>query len=265
MSVVLQPFAMLFRRRLLLVQTVRQEIRKRYLGSVLGLAWLVVHPLLFLGVYAAVYLLIFKVRFQLFDSSEYVLLIFCGLVPFLGIAEALGAGVPSVVADSSLVKNTLFPVELVPIKVLLASQGLQVVGTLILIVAIGLVRGLSPTMLFVPVIWFAQLLFMAGMLWFLAGLNVFFRDLQMIVGTLILLLMLISPIAYTLDMVPANLRVIVAFNPLSHFIFCYQSLLMLGTWPDPRNLAFVLVSGPVLFIAGHWFFMRLKRVLVDNV
>ncbi|MEZ5730009.1 MAG: hypothetical protein R3E48_19755 [Burkholderiaceae bacterium] len=131
MNAIALPFRLLLRHRLLLMQTVRQEIRKRYLGSVLGLAWLIVHPLLFLGVYAAVYLLIFKVRFQLFDSNEYVLLIFCGLVPFLGVSEALGAGVGSVVANASLVKNTLFPVELVPIKELLSTQGLQVVGTLI--------------------------------------------------------------------------------------------------------------------------------------
>ncbi|MEZ5730010.1 MAG: ABC transporter permease [Burkholderiaceae bacterium] len=109
------------------------------------------------------------------------------------------------------------------------------------------------------------MLFMAGLLWILSGLNVFFRDLQQIVGTVILLLMLISPIAYTLEMVPENLRGIVAANPLSHFIFCYQSLLMLGRWPDPKNLTFVLISGPVLFVIGHAFFSRLKRVLVDNV
>ena len=265
LSFLWSPLLILFRNRTLLRQTVSQEIRKRYVGSVLGLLWTIAQPLLFLGIYAAVFVLIFKVRFELFDSNEYVLLIFCGLLPFLGFAEALSTGVGAVVANAGLIKNTLFPIELVPVKALLSSQVTQVVGTIMLVLAIASVKGLGLMAWFVPVLWLAQLLFMAGMLWILSGLNVFFRDLQQIVASLILLLMMLSPIAYTLDMVPEGLRLVVNANPIAHFIFCNQSLLILNEAPPETSLWFVSISSVAMFLLGYAFFRRLKTVFVDHV
>lgn len=259
------PFIQLSRKRVLLRQTVAQEIRQRYVGSVFGILWALLQPLLFLLIYAAVFLYIYKVRFQLFNSDEYVLLIFCGLLPFLGFAEALSAGVSSVVANAGLIKNTLFPIELVPLKAVLGTQVTQVVGTGLLIVAILYVRGIGLWALLLPILWLFQLMFMAGLLWVLSGLNVFFRDLQQIVSSLILLLMLLSPIAYTLDMVPESMRLIVNANPIAHFIFCYQSLLMLDQQPPTASMAFVSLSSLLLFIFGHAFFRRLKTVFIDSV
>ena len=103
----------------MLRQTTWNEIKTRYAGSVLGLAWLVLYPLLFLGVYSLFIYILVGVRqgAQGFSAaSEQVLLIFCGLIPFFGFAEALSGGVVSVTSNASLLKNTLFPIELAPPK-----------------------------------------------------------------------------------------------------------------------------------------------------
>ncbi len=102
-----------FNRRMLWATSVT-DIVVRFKGTVLGLAWTILYPLLFLGLYAVVYTMIFHVRTLEYATYDYLLLIFCGLVPFIGFSEALGTGVMSVSSNKTLIKNTLFPIELVP-------------------------------------------------------------------------------------------------------------------------------------------------------
>jgi lipopolysaccharide transport system permease protein len=265
MGFVANPLSLLWRHRELLRQTVRNDLRARYAGSVLGLAWLVLYPLLFLGAYALVYIYVFKVRFDLFDSNQYVVLIFCGLIPFLAFAEALGAGVSSVTSNASLIKNTLFPIELIPLKAVLVSQGMQVVGTVLLLVAIALLGKVTLWVLLLPLIWMAQLAFCAGLMWILSSLNVYLRDLQNVVSLAVLLLMMVSPIAYTADMVPEGLRGLLKINPLYYLIVSYQDCLLIGRFPRDGALWVVLAMAAVVFLCGYWFFSRMKTVFADNV
>lgn len=261
----LAPLHLFWRHRLLLFQTTRNDIRSRYAGSVLGLAWLVIYPVLFLAVYALIYLYIFKVRFGLFDSNEYVVLIFCGLIPFLGFAEGLSLGVGSVTSNAGLIKNTLFPIELIPVKAVMVTQSTQVVGTGLLIVTLVSLGKISAWSLLFPVIWLAQILFTIGLVWILSSLNVFLRDLQNMIAVLILMLMMISPIAYTAEMVPDALRPFLAINPLYYIIIAYQDCLMLGRFPREGIFWVLILIAGVSFWTGYWFFGRMKRVFADNV
>ncbi len=269
MRACLAPFRLLWRYRAILSQTTRNDMRARYAGSVFGMAWMVLYPLLFLGGYAAIYLTVFKVRFELFDQNEYVVLIFCGLIPFLGFAEAIGLGVVSVTGNANLVKNTLFPIELIPVKSALVAQCTQGVGLLLLMAAVGLVGKLSWWALMLPVVWGLQVVFTLGVVWVLGALNVVMRDLQNVISVLVLLLFMVSPIAYTVDMVPESMRGVLWFNPLFYIITCYQDILVGGKGGAgfPRHDAFWVLAGMsmVMFLAGYWFFTRMKKVFADHV
>lgn len=261
----LSPVQLIFRNRLLLYRTVKQEFTKRYAGSVLGLVWLIGQPLLMLAAYASVFVFVFKAKFGLFDTNEYVLMIFCGLIPFFGFSEALGSGTGSIVSNPSLIKNTLFPIELVPVRAVLSAHGIQAVATIMLVIAVILVGRLSVTILWLPILWILQLMFLFGLLWVLSALNVFIRDLQQIIGALLMLLMMISPIAYTLDMVPEQLRPMITANPIAHFIFCYQSVIFLGAPPPVESFLVIFLGAPLMFYAGFALFRRLKPVMTDYV
>lgn len=265
MGFFIEPLRLFWSRRTLLVQTTRNDIRAKYAGSALGLLWLVIYPLLFLGVYAVIYITIFKVRFNLFNTNEYVALIFCGLIPFLGFSEALGAGVSSVNSSTNMIKNTLFPVELIPVKTVLTTQATQVVGTLMLLIAVVFLGKVSVFILFLPVIWLLQILLTIGLIWILSSLAVLIRDLQTIIPVVILFLMMVSPIAYTADMVPAEVRPFLALNPLYYLIIAYQDVLMLGKLPEWNVLLILGVMAFAFFWIGFWFFRRLKSVFADNV
>jgi lipopolysaccharide transport system permease protein len=265
MSFFRAPFLLLWRQRVLLFQTTRSDIQARYAGSVLGLAWLFFYPLLFLGAYAVIYLFIFKIRFALFNTNEYVALIFCGLVPFLGFTESLGTGVGSVTSNANLIKNTLFTIELVPVKAVFTSQCTQVVGTGMLLVTLLLLGKLTLWSFMLPIIWFLQLSFTIGCIWILSSLNVYLRDLQSVVSILVLILMMVSPIAYTADMIPAELQPFLGINPLYYLIIAYQDCLMMGRFPRGDTFVTLLIISLGSFCIGYWFFSRMKKVFADNV
>lgn len=264
-SFFINPFLVLLKFRKILWKTTWNELKSRYAGSVLGLFWIALFPFLFLSCYAVIYLFVFKIRFAEFGSVEYVMLIFCGLIPFLGFADSLATGVSSVVNNASLVKNTMFPIEIVPVKAVLASQLSQVIGLVLLLIVLFFKSKITVWVLLLPVIWLLQLMYTLGLIWILSALNIFIRDLQQIISVLILMLMMVSPIAYTVDMVPPGLRLMLFFNPLYYIIIAYQQVLMIGEFPPTHIVLGLITQSVVLFLVGFWVFERMKKVFADNI
>lgn len=265
MNFLLDPALLLWRKRGVLLATVRNDVRCRYAGGALGLLWVALYPLLLLGAYAAVFLYVYNVRFHLLGSGEYVAVIFCGLVPFLAFSEALSGGTVSVTGNANLVKNTMFPIELVPVKAVLLGQPMQIVGTILLVTAAAAMGKVTVCIVLLPVIWALQLMLTVGVVWILSALNVYLRDLQNIVALLVLVLMMISPIGYPAEAVPEGLRPLLAANPLYYMIICYQDVVVRGRWPAVGAMAALACMSVASFYLGYWFFTRLKRVFADNV
>lgn len=256
---------LLFKHRSLLFRVTRNELASRYAGSLLGIGWALLAPLLLISIYAMVYLIIFRVQVPGLSPASYVVYIFSGLIPFLATSEAISLGVPSVIANKAVLNNTVFPIDLAPVKAVLLSQITMLVGMATILVGAILTGTISWTMLLVPLIWLLQIMALIGLNWILALLNVVFRDLQNLIGVILMLLMVVSPIAYTPDMVPPNLVVIILLNPFAYFVTAYQSTVVLGILPPPSNLAALFVIAIGLFMLGNWMFSRAKRVVTDYV
>ena len=156
--------------------TTLADIQSRYAGSVLGMFWLVIYPILMLTAYSVVYVFIFQVRLEQITTPQYVMLIFSGLIPFLGFSEGLGNSVISVTSNASLVKNTLYPIELIPVKAVLFSQCTEVVGLILLTVAVAVTGLLSPWLLLALPLWSFQVIFGIGVGWLISSINVVLRE-----------------------------------------------------------------------------------------
>ena len=261
----MNPFKVLFKNRNMIKQTTINDIKMRYAGSFMGLAWAIIYPILFLGCYAMMYVFVFNVRFDIFDTKDYVVLIFCGLIPFLGFQEAIASGTSSVVANTNLLKNTLFPIELAPVKTVLAAQTTQLCGMILILIAtiiIGKASIFTPLFL---ILWILQIMFSMGLVWILSSLNVIFRDLQNMIAIILLLIMLISPIAYPVSMVPENLQPFLKINPMYYIISCYQDIFMNQKFPDMNVLLPFIIMAFLTFIVGYSFFMKMKKGFTDNV
>ncbi len=249
----------------LLLRVTRNDVRQRYAGSVLGLGWAFLAPLLILCVYAVVYLEVFHIKSVTLSPSGYVMYVFAGLVPYLAAAEALSVGTQAVIANKSVLNNTVFPIDLAPVKPVLSSQYVMVAGMATLLLGAGVSRGLHASAVLLPVIWAANILWLIGVNWILSLLNVIVRDLQNLVTAVLMVMMFASPIAYTPDMVPHALKPFLELNPFSYFIVSYQQIIVLGTWPSPLHIVATLLLALATFAIGSWFFGRGKRVIVDYV
>jgi lipopolysaccharide transport system permease protein len=251
--------------RKLLLRVTRNELSARYAGSHLGNLWVLIAPLLILVVYAVTYVAILRIRLAGLSSTAYVVFIFSGLVPYLMAADALANGVGSVIASKSVLSNTVFPIDLAPVKAVLMSQAIMVVGMSVTVVGSALVGTLHWTVILLPLIWAAQALGLVGIVWFISLLNVIFRDIQNLLTPILMMMLIISPIAYTPAIVPASLKPLIILNPFAYFVVAYQQVLVLGLVPSLDHAVVMLVLAVVPFAAGSWFFATSKRVIIDYV
>ena len=259
-------FHMLFRHRRLIWNLTLLDFRLRYAGSRLGLVWMLLAPLLMLGAYLLLFGGILRVRpDQISTGVEYGLLIACGLLPWVGFSEGVTRGTASVLAQRNLIKSHVFPMELFPVSAVCAGLIGQLCGTLLLLVLLGLRGMLGPNLAVLPFLLILQALFTVGLVWFLSCVNIIYRDTSQVVVLMMVLLMFISPIAYTQEMAPAGLKLVVELNPISYLIEGYRNALLYNQFPNVRGLVIFGGLALLVLLAGYRYFMHLRRVLPDYV
>ena len=248
----------------LLASITRVELQKRYAGSVIGSAWLVLQPFLLLSVYLFVYLVVFKVRFPGFSEMDFVVFVFAGLVPFLGTIEALNSAVLSIKSNMHLVKNVMLPIELVPVRTVMVALTGEAVSLVLVVLLVAFHGALGPMVLALPIAVLLQALALLGLAWIVAGLGVALPDLSYFVSLLMFLLMFVSPIAFKPEMVPPPFQAVIYGNPVYYMLEVFRDCLIAGRAPDARIWAAHAVMSVVLFAVGAAFFRGFKSVLVDS-
>jgi len=257
------PIRFVLLHREMISRAVSADVRKRYAGSILGRGWLVFSPVLLLAVYTIVYVFIFRLRPIGMELPEYILHIFAGLVTYLGLSEGISAGMVAVLSNRSVLRGTAFPAALIPVKAVISSQVGYLIGMGILLVASTLIGTLSWRILLLPYVMLVQILFLIGLAWFTSLLNVVIRDLQHAITYILMVLMVLSPIAYTLDMVPQGVRLAVLVNPFAHFIFMSQNAL--SSAADMHWEAFAVCAAMTLLVVmyGFRFFENIKAIVTE--
>lgn len=261
----LAPVKKIYQHRRIIGTTALVELRKRYAGSILGLVWMVLYPLLFLAAYSMIYGLVFKVKYPGLTTLEYVAVIFSGLIIFLGFNESITSGIQSVTSNSGLIKNTLFPIEMIPVRTVMCAQITQFVGSMMLLVLLFALQRWTVLTPLILLIWGLEILMEIGLTWILSSVNVITKDLQNVIGLIMLLIMMASPIAYPVTMIPESVRVYMLLNPAYSFIIANQEILVYGVLPERYIIIGMLVWSLFFFSVGYVFFEKMKRAFIDNV
>lgn len=256
-------FVILYRR--LVLNAVKSDVKARFAGSVVGMGWLVLNPLLFLSFYSVVYLFIFKLRPIAMPAEIYVLHILAGILPFLAISESLSQGAGVLASNREIFKNTVFPAEALVVRVILVAHVQLGVGIALLLFVAGIMGRLDFEVLLLPFILILQMALLIGLSWITSLIALVFRDLQSILSFVSMAIMIGSPIAYTEDMIPHSLRFFLWLNPFSHFILTYQSILVHQRLPSYGSLLAILILPTVVFFLGYFVFVRIKRVVANFV
>jgi len=251
------------RYRRILAAVTRVEFAKRYAGSAFGMTWVVLYPLLLLGIYLFVYLVVFKMRFPGYSEMDYVLYVFAGLIPYMGFMESLTAGAVSIKQNIHLVRNVMLPIELVPVRTVAVALASEVVALLLILVLAAANGTLSLNVVWLPAVIALQVLFMLGLVLIVAALAVALPDISYFVNLSVLLLMFVSPIGFKPDMVPASFWPMIYLNPIYYMVDAFRmSLLQTQPMNMPVLGTFVVMSVGT-FAVGAAFFRRFKGVLVD--
>jgi lipopolysaccharide transport system permease protein len=247
----------------LLVAITRVEMSKKYAGSVLGPIWLVLQPALLLSVYIFVYLVVFKMRFPGFSSFDYLLYVFTGLVPYMGTMEAISSGAVSIKQNIHLVKNVMLPIELVPVRAVLVASATQAVGLVVVLLLAAINGSLSVHVLWLPLVWALQLVALFGIVWMIASVAVALPDISYFISLFLFLLMWVSPIGFTPDMVPASVAAVLYLNPVYYLLEMYRDSLLFGRLPTPQVAGVYVALSLSLFAIGSAFFRAFRSVLLD--
>jgi homopolymeric O-antigen transport system permease protein len=264
-ELILAPFAYLWAKRKTIFRLYVLDLKANAAGSFIGNWWALLYPLIYFSSYIILFAFVFRVSFTGLSALEYIGMILVGLAPALAFAQAVAGGVSSIVGTAGLLKGTLIEIETIPAKQALASQAVFVTGiTVALLFFVGYGRIGWMTFLLAP-IWILQLLFTVGILWILAPLNVYLRDLGQIVPALITPLMMISPIAYPVANAPDAIKFLLWFNPFYYFIACYQDAIVFLRFPDLRIFAAFVVMALGSFIFGFRVISRAKAALLDGL
>lgn len=259
--------ALVIHHRRLAFELARREVSDRYAGQALGVVWAVGHPLLLMGVYLFVFAFVFKVKLERLDGLplNYPVYLLSGLIPWLATQEALTRGTTALVSQANLVKQVVFPVEILPVKGVLAALLPLVISLAGLLVYCGLGLGAVPwTWVAVPVLAVLLVIGLVGLAMALAALGAYLRDLKDLVQVFTVVGIYLMPAFYLPDMVPELFRPLLYLNPFSYMIWCFQDALYFGRIEHPH----AWVVFPLLCLAalagGSTIFARLK-VHLGNV
>ena len=266
-SAVWRPLIELPGRYELVLSLARRELVARYKGSVLGIVWAVLTPVVMIAIFTFLFAGVFGARFGASGSPwDYALYLFCGLLPWTMFQETLQQSATTIIAHSNLVKRVVFPLETLPMAQALSSLGNQLFGTIALLAATALIRHeLQVTILWLPVLLIPQLVFTLGAAWLIASLGVFLRDIAQGITLFLMAWMYLTPIIYPEAMVPERFRAFIDINPFTPLIRSYRHTLLEGAAPDWPGLAYFTVFALVSFVFGYWWFARTRKNFADVI
>ncbi len=243
------------------------DIRTRYVGSLMGFFWAVVQPLIELVTYTFVFTVILLVRFEdHYDTWTNALYLFCGMVAWLSISESLSRSVNVVRENAHLIKKMRFPASVLCGYVVLSEGFSSLIRFALLFGAALLVgQGLSlHALLFLPVL-ALQLLFTLGLAMLLATTQVYFKDTQHLLGPVLMIWMFITPIFYPASLFPRQFSPLLMLNPLSHLIGIYRELILNHVFPQWGSLVIFSTMALTTFLLGAVTFARHSRRFPDLV
>jgi len=246
----------------------KREITDRYAGQVFGVFWAAGHPVLLMLVYVTVfgYALNLRAGGSTALPFDYTVYLLSGLIPWLGFQETVQKSTTVIRLNAPLVKQVVFPIEVLPVKTVLACLASQVATVAAFLIYVVIRFGSLPwTCLWLPVPLLLQVLLMIGLGYLLSATGVYFRDLKDVVQVLLLAGVYALPVIYPPSILEGNavIRKVLWCNPVSHVIWCYQDICYFGEMAHPWSwLIFGAMSALALHL-GYLAFCGLKHHMGD--
>ena len=266
-----RPFAAAFYRlrelynyRGLIYYLVLRELKVRYKNSVLGFLWSLLNPLAMMLVFTVVFGLLYK---RADGPEQYPIFLLCGLLPWNYFQAGVMGSINSINGNGNLVKKVYFPREVLPLSTILSQLINLLLAFIVLFVALAIFRPhFSAWWLLLPVVILIQTAFMFGLALILSTVNVFYRDMTMIMDVVMLAWFFLTPVFWDVSLLPAAAdffgiaidvrRIYYIVNPMASIINMYRDILYNGYRTDPDFFLRTTITAVLFLGVGYWFFYR---------
>jgi lipopolysaccharide transport system permease protein len=252
---------LLTRHRQLTWALTEREIRDRYAGQIFGAVWTVGNPVLLMLIYVWIFRYVFPSTLYgtqelPFDQTTYIM---SGMIPWLTVSEIMSKGPTVITSHSNLVKQVIFPIEILPVKVALACFASQLFATLLLMLYVILgYHTLPVTYGLLPLLFFVQFLGMVGIGYVLSSVGTYFRDLKDFVQLFLAAGLFLVPVLYHPKMMPKSVLVVLSLNPFTHMVLCFQDACYFGRFEHPWSWLIFYTFSLGSFYCGYRIFRKLK-------
>jgi lipopolysaccharide transport system permease protein len=278
-NTILGRFKELLSYHYLLYNLTMRDVKLRYKGSFLGVLWSMLNPL---GT-----MLVFTLLFTVLSGNNnsapnrYPIFILVGLIPWNFFVGSMLSGTTTVVGHASLIKKVYFPRELLFLSSLLSNLvNFAIAGGVFLVIFYLSGLRLNQNALWVPIILLIQMIFTLGICFFLGSINVFYRDVMMILDVVVLAWFFMTPVFYPFSQFgdtatlwgitfsPAQLMRWI--NPMASIIDGYRTVLWGvdgtgGVAMDPSYMLRTFATSMIVLIIGYIVFWRTEHLFGEKL
>lgn len=245
----------------MLKNLVRKELRTRYKGSVLGFLWTFINPLLQLVVYTVIFSTIMRI-----NIDRFYIFMFVALLPWIFFSTSVQSSSSTIISNKDLVKKIYFPRVVLPVSVVISGLMNMIFSFAIVFPALIISGiGITPAVIYLPIVVIAALVMTLGFSVLFSGLNVYFRDLEHILGIVIMAWFYFTPIVYPVEMIPESFLRLFFLNPITPIILGFRDILYYGIAPNFVMLGINIISGLLLLIFALIVFENLQKNFAEEI
>jgi len=256
--------------RHLVYQMSKREVVGRYRGSVLGLLWSFLNPLLMLSVYTFVFSVVFKSRWGVAppgteeSKTMFAIMLFTGLIVHGVFAEVVNRSPSIIVSNVNYVKKVVFPLEMLPLITMGGALFHSAISFAVLLLAYSAFQGVPHlTVLFAPLVLLPLLILTLGFAWVLASLGVYLQDVAQTTGIITTIMLFLSPVFFPTHSLPEKYQSIILLNPLTFIIEQMREVLVWGRLPDFMGLGIYMAVALVVAAIGYAWFQKTRSGFAD--
>jgi len=248
----------------LIFSLAKREILKQYIGSLLGLMWTFIHPVVLVLVLWVIFQYVFMVQPK--NNVPFIVWLATGMAAWFVFADSVNGSTSSVVSNSDLIKRTVFPAQVLPIVRIVASMATHLVF-LVVIVALLIYERMTFSVYFIQFLYylFCEVVLALGVGWSVSAIHVYVRDTRPIVDVTLRMGFWVTPIFWDIDMSPPGIHWMLKLNPMFYIVQGYRDsfIYFCPFWYHPVQTVYFWIVAIFLFGAGMWVFKRLSLYFAE--
>ena len=254
------------RHRELIYRLSAREFTQRFRGSILGVAWAILTPLLMAALSTFIFSVVFKARWPGAADGpfDFAIIFLAGIVVHTIFGEAVARAPTLVVGNPTYVTKVVFPLEILPVVSVLTALINGCIGIGIVLLGNLLLNGkIYLTIVALPLVIAPYLIFVVALTLFFSAAGVYLRDLSQVVSLLITVAMFLTPIFYPIEAIPEGFRTLILLNPLTFVVQQARDVAIFGLWPDFLGLSIYTLAAFASLACSFWVFQRLRNGFAD--